>query len=161
MHLAETDVDAGKAFREGGQVGVAEMIGDEDFRLDELRRFHALVHGHRVRLVHGQEGYVDVFDIRHFRNDFRVAGNVDTQAVKGEHIAVSIAFRMEILSSFGSIVGGDGFQPDAFGQLQFLAVADDLSRVSSLVRAAMASASRWSPCSWVMRITSALGKTVA
>ena len=122
LHLAEENRDAGEAGREPGQVGIGEMIRDQDLGLKDLGGMDALVHGHRVRLVDREEGDVDILDIGHLRDVLRIAGDIDAESVDGEDKAIVTALRVEVRAALGVIVGGDGVQVDVAGELAAIAV---------------------------------------
>ena len=122
LHLAQQHGDAGKAGRELGEVSVGEVVRDEDLGLDHLGGMDALVHSHRVGLVDRKESDVNVLDISHLRDVFRVAGNVDAEAVDGEDEAVVTALGVEVRAAFGVIVRGNGVQVDVAWELAAVTV---------------------------------------
>ena len=76
------------------------VIREQHLGLDNLRCPNQLLRSHRVGLVAGQKSYVNVPDGFHFRNVLRVPGNIDSQAVDGQDIAVVAPFGMELRMSF-------------------------------------------------------------
>ena len=108
LHLTKEYRDAGETGREPGQVGIGEMVRDEDLGLEDLGGMDALVHGHRVGLVDREESDVNILDIGHLRDVFRVTGDIDAEPVDGKDEAVVTALGMEVRASLGVIVSGNG-----------------------------------------------------
>ena len=63
------------------QIGVAVVVGEEHARLDDARSLYALLGGHGVGLIYGQECHIHLAEIAHFVDWFGVAGNVDAEVV--------------------------------------------------------------------------------
>ena len=80
------------------------MIREEHFRTDDFGNFDHLLRRHRVWLIARQESDVDVLDICHLRNIFRVAGNVNPQPIDIQDITIVTSFGMELPMSVGSVV---------------------------------------------------------
>ena len=98
------------------------MVRYEELRADNLSRIHALLHGHGVGLVHGQECNGNAFQGRHFRDVFRVSRNIYKEAFKIQHKAVVAAFGMEHRAAFGVVVGRYGCKADPSGKFGGVAV---------------------------------------
>lgn len=98
------------------------MVGEKHLRLDDLRCIHQLVDSHRVRLVTGQKGDVDVLDVGHLRNVLCVTGDIDTQTVEREDISIVTTLRMELCVAFRIIVCRHGFDLDVGGIYDAVAV---------------------------------------
>ena len=77
-----------KLLRSGAEVCLTVMIGEEYVRLDDTGSTLQLVCSHRIGLVAGQEGNVNVLYRCHFGNILRITGNVDTQSVNGQYVSV-------------------------------------------------------------------------
>ena len=89
------------------------MVGEQHFRLDDPRRIDQLLNRHGVGLVAGQESNIDILDVSHLGNVFSVAGNVDSQSVECENIAVVPSLGVELQMAFGGVVGWNSFNCDA------------------------------------------------
>lgn len=112
------------------------MVWDEDFRGESLSGGDALRGGHCIRLIDREEGEVDVLEVSHLWDVFSVSGDVDTQAVEGEDVAVAIAFRVEFLTAEGSVVSGNGVEGDAVNGKRF-AIGDYLAATDALAGSAI------------------------
>lgn len=108
--------------RDAAHIRLAIMIREQHLRLDHPCRVDELLDRHGIRLVAGQEGDGDVFDLNHLRDVLGVAGDVYPQAVEGEDEAVVPPLGMELLMAFGGVVGGNGLKGDVVGQLEPVAV---------------------------------------
>ena len=85
------------------------MVGVEDRRFQRFHRFDGLVDGHRVGLVHGQKGDVDLSERLQFGGGFRVARDVDARAADGQHIAAVLALPgVELQMARRGVIGRDG-----------------------------------------------------
>ena len=102
---------------------VVIVVGEEYLRLDDLCRLDTLVYRHRVRLVTGQEGDVDILEVGHLWDILRITSDVDSQAVEGEDIAVVAAFGMELCVIRGGVIGWYCFDADIIRILYFVAIA--------------------------------------
>ena len=69
-------------------IRLAIVIGEEYTRFDDTGSTLELFGGHRIGLVAGQEGDVDVAKFCHFRNIFRVSSDIDAQSIEGEDISL-------------------------------------------------------------------------
>lgn len=127
LHLSETHVHAGQEFRELGEICLSEVIGNEDLGTDDLRGIDTLVYRHRIRLIHREEGNVDVLDAGHLRDVLGVAGDVDAEAVDGEDEAVVAALRVEHGPAFGIVVGGDRIDFDVLAEVAAVAIGHHVS----------------------------------
>jgi len=74
--------------------GRAVMVGVHRLRRKSKYRLSRLFHAHSVRQVHCHESDINIFQILHFRNTRRVAGNINARSILFQHIAVSPAFRV-------------------------------------------------------------------
>ena len=63
------------------QVGVAVVVGDVLSWLVFVCILYALLGGHGVGLIYGQECHIHLAEIAHFVDWFGVAGNVDAEVV--------------------------------------------------------------------------------
>ena len=102
------------------------MVREEHLWLHRLCCLDKLFGGHRVRLVAWQEGDVDILDILHLWNVFRIAGDVDAQSVKGKDIAVVATFRVELCVTLRGVIGRHCHNSEVIGCLQFVAIAHHL-----------------------------------
>ncbi len=116
MHVSQEHFNAGELGGEGGKVRIAEVVGYQDAGLKDFCGLDALLDGHRIGLVDGKEGDVDVGNRGHLRNVLRVTGDIDAQAVEAEDVAIVASLRMEHGAPFSVIVGGNGFQADVTRQ---------------------------------------------
>ena len=98
------------------------MVREQHFRPDHPRCVNKLFDRHGVGLIARHEGDINVFDFGHLRNVFGVACDVDSQSVEGKDEAIIPSLGMELLMSFGSVVGGNGLKGDVGGQLQLIAI---------------------------------------
>ena len=64
------------------------MVRIQNMRLNDFSRLYSLFRCHRIRLVDRQEGYIDILYLFHFRDIFRVSGNVNPGAAHSEDISV-------------------------------------------------------------------------
>lgn len=122
--VPDSDIDAfplqlrGNAFH----VGFPIVIREQHPGAYHFGGMYQLLRGHRVGLVAGQEGDVDVLDGLHLGDVLGVAGDVDAQAVEGEDVAVVAPLGMELQMPFGGVVGRDSLHGDVVGQFQTVAV---------------------------------------
>ena len=98
------------------------MIGEEHLWADDTCSTDKLVGRHCVGLVAWQEGDVDVVDVGHFGNVFRVAGNVDTQTVEREDVAVVASLRVKLLTAWRRVVCRHCFNVDVSAYLFLVAI---------------------------------------
>ena len=133
--MTHTDIHAFflKLLRSGAEVCLTVMIGEEYTRLDDTGSTLQLVCSHRIGLVAGQEGNVDVFYIGHLGDVLSVACNVDTHAVEGEDIAVVTTLGMELFAPRGGVVGRYGLDGDVVGNFHLVAVLERLSAAEHLM----------------------------
>ena len=127
LQLPDADILAGKEGREGGEIGLAVVVRDEDLGGDGLGSGDALVHSHRKGLVHREEGDVNVFQVRHLGDVFGVAGDVDAETVDGEDITVAVALGMEHFATGRGVVGRDRIHDDTTRKFGPLPVRDGLA----------------------------------
>lgn len=133
--------------------------------LNGFCRLYSLFRCHRIRLVDRQEGYIDILYLFHFRDIFRVSGNVNPGAAHSEDISVVTSLGMEFISTGSCIISRYCFQFDFGCNLQYITIfmACPLSSifwqfglaiifVSGVSIAAIALVSKWSWCSCVIRI---------
>ena len=73
------------------------VVGEEYLGFDNLRCVDHLIDRHRVALVAGQEGDIDVLQVGHLGDVLRVSCDIDAQTVEGEHVAVVTALGVELL----------------------------------------------------------------
>ena len=106
-----------KQFRDATYIGLAKVVGEQHLRFDGLRRIDELLHRHRIGLVAGEEGDVDVFDVSHLGDVLGVTSDVDPQPVKGEDEAIVAPFGVELLVVWGGVVGRDSLNGDVVCQL--------------------------------------------
>ena len=104
------------------------MIGEQHFRLDSLGSLYQLFCGHRIGLVTGQEGDVDILDSRHLGNVLRVACDIDSQSVDGQDIAIVAPLGMELRATLRRIICRNGLHRKALGNLQLVAIGHHLTR---------------------------------
>ena len=102
--------------------GVVVMIGEEHLGLDDLGNLDHLVYSHRVGLVAGQEGHVDILDVCHLGDVLGVASNVDAEAVEGEDIAVVTTLRVILLMSGCGVIGWHRLDGDVLCIFAFFTV---------------------------------------
>ena len=74
--------------RNSTHICLAIMIREQHFWFDRPCCIDELLNRHRIRLVAGEEGDIDVFDAVRLWDVFSVAGNVDSQSVESEDEAV-------------------------------------------------------------------------
>ena len=86
-----------------------------------------LTGGHRVGLVAGQEGDVDVLHGSHLRYVLGVACNIDAETVEGEDVAVVAPLGMELQVPISDVVGRNGFKGNVVGNRLAVAVLHRLS----------------------------------
>ena len=105
--VTNADVDATACERHGNLVHgrVVVVVGEEHLGFDDLCGVDTLVDRHRVGLVAGQEGHVDVLDVCHLRNVLGVACDVDTETVEREDVAVVTSLGVELLVFGCGVVG--------------------------------------------------------
>ena len=99
------------------------MVGEEDLRLNDPCSVDTLIDGHRVGLVTGQEGNVDILQVGHLGDILRIASDVDAQTVEGEDIAVVASLGVELLMVGRGIIGRHGLDGDIGGILNLITVA--------------------------------------
>ena len=99
------------------------MIGEQHFRLDSLGSLYQLFCGHRIGLVTGQEGDVDILDSRHLGNVLRVACNIDSQPVDSQDIAIVAPLGMELRATLRRIICRNGLHRKALGNLQICSLS--------------------------------------
>ena len=88
------------------------MIWEQHLRLDGSRSLNQLFWCHRVGLVARQECDVDVLDVLHLRNVLRITGDIDSQPVNGQYVAIVATFRMELCTTLRGVIGRYGFNLD-------------------------------------------------
>ena len=101
-----------KALLEDFQVRVAEMVWDDDLRVEGPDGVGGFLGRHGVGKVHADEGDVDVLEGAHLGDAFGVSGEVEALASIGEYVAVVASLGMIELSGCGTareVVGGNGF----------------------------------------------------
>ena len=108
-------------------IRLAIVIREQHLRFDHPRRIDELLDGHRVGLVTGEEGNIDVLDVGHFGDVLGVASDIDFQAIQGEDEAVVPTFGVELLVAFRGVVGGYGLHGEVVGQLERVAVSYHLT----------------------------------
>lgn len=107
-------------------IRLSVVVGEEHLGLDGLGSFDELFCRHRVWLVAGHEGDIDVFDGLHLWDVLRIASDVDAQAVDGQDVAVVASFRVELCTSLCGVIGGHGLYRDVF-ECRLLTIAHDLA----------------------------------
>ena len=98
--------------RKDADVGFSVMIGEQHLGLHHLGSTNQLVGRHREWLVAGHESDVDVLDVGHLWYVFRIASDVNSQAVDGQDKAIVSALGMEILVCLSGVIGWYGFYFD-------------------------------------------------
>ena len=88
------------------------VIWEQHLGLDGSRSLNQLFWCHRVGLVAGKECDVDIFDILHLRNVLRITGDIDSQPVNGQYVAIVATFRMELCSTLRGVIGRYCFNLD-------------------------------------------------
>ncbi len=122
--VANADVDTATGECHGDLVDgcVVVVVGEEHLGFDDLRGIDTLIYGHGVGLVAGQEGDVDVLQLCHLRDVLGVAGDVDAEAVEGEHVAVVTSFGVELLVFGCRVVGRYCLDDDVGSVFAYVAV---------------------------------------
>ena len=98
------------------------MVGKKYLGGDGACCLHQLIDSHRVGLVAGQEGDVDVLQIGHLGDILSVTCDIDAQIVEGEDIAVVTPLGVEHLAPLSVVVGRNGLNLDISGILDAIAV---------------------------------------
>ena len=88
------------------------VIWEQHLGLDGPRCLNQLLRWHRVGLVARQESDVDILDILHLRNVLRITGDIDSQPVNGQYVAIVATFRMELCTTLRGVIGRYGFHLD-------------------------------------------------
>ena len=101
------------------------VIGEEHLGLDDLGSIDHLIDRHRVGLVAGQEGNVDVLQVGHLGDVLGITSDVDAQTVEGEHIAVVTTFGVELLMLGGGVIGRHCLDGDISRVAAYITVLHD------------------------------------
>ena len=78
---AHVDPAPGEEFNDVLDRRLGIVIGEQHLWLDRPRRLRDLLRRHRIRLVAGQKGNVDVLQRGHLRDVLRIAGDINAKAV--------------------------------------------------------------------------------
>src|SRR5208283_4374535 len=95
---AHFDAGAGERFGEYSEIAAPVVIRIDNRRMESAHRVGRFLRKHRVRLVHANEGYVDMLERAHLGYTLGVGAEVETLAAVSDHISVVAALRMEILT---------------------------------------------------------------
>ena len=102
---------------------LTKVIWEQHFWLDDSSDVEKLLNCHGVRLVAGQESDINIIDVSHFWDIFGVAGDVNFQSIEGEYETVVTALWVEVLMTFGGVVGRNGLNGNVIGKLKDVAVS--------------------------------------
>ena len=97
------------------------MIGIQNLRLKNFRSVCDHFWSHRIGEVHRQKRDINILEIFHFRNIFRITGDIDSFITESDDIAVTLPFRMESLLK---IVGGNCFDFQTFDYFRITVLHD-------------------------------------
>ena len=101
------------------------VVGEEYLGFDDLRCVDHLIDRHRVGLVAGQEGDIDVLQIGHLGDVLSIACDIDAQTVEGEHITVVASLGMEVAIGRGGVIGRHSLDGDVGRVSAYIAVLHD------------------------------------
>ena len=88
---------------------------------------NGLTHGHGERLVHRQEGHINVLQISHLRDVFGITSHIDTQTVDGEDVPIAIALWVKAHVVWGGVIGRNALQQDVTTEVSALEVLYDVT----------------------------------
>ena len=89
-------------------IGLTVVIGKQHPWFDDLGGTDKLLGCHRVGLVAGQEGNVDVLDLLHLGDLFGITRDIDAQAVERQDVAIVAALGVELQVPLGCVVSRYG-----------------------------------------------------